>query len=445
MKNKSLRVLMIEDSEDDELLVIRTLKKGGYNPVCERVSSAAAMKKALQAKQWDIILCDYMMPGFNAPSAIYILKETNLNIPLIVVTATIGEETAIECMRFGAKDYVMKSNLSRLCPSISRSLEEAEIKNKHEQAEKLLRASEIRYRRLFESAKDGILILNCDTGIIVDVNPFLIELLGYSREQFIEKAVWELGPFKDIIPNRKKFLELQRQEYIRYDNMPLETIDGRLVNVEFVSNVYEEADANVIQCNIRDMTKRKEALKALQESERKYRELSTIDDLTQLYNSRHFYAQLKIETERSNRYEQPLTLLLMDIDKFKEFNDTYGHVEGDNVLSQFGKLLKGCLREIDSAYRYGGEEFTIILPMTTIEDGIIMGERIQAELIEKAFSPVSGENVFLTASIGLAQYKPNEEMKAFVRRVDKLMYQEKRKGRDKIYSEPTEKSVDSRQ
>ena len=92
--------------------------------------------------------------------------------------------------------------------------------------------------RLFESAKDGILILDGNTEIIVDVNPFLIELLGYSREQLIGKAVWELGPFKDIIPNRNKFLELQRQEYIRYENLPLETIDGRLVNVEFVSNVY---------------------------------------------------------------------------------------------------------------------------------------------------------------------------------------------------------------
>ncbi len=434
MKNQSLRVLMVEDSEDDELLLIRELKKGGYNSVYERVTSAAAMRKALKEKEWDIILCDYMLPRFNAPSAIYILKEANLDIPLIVVTGTVGEETAIECMRFGANDYIMKPNLSRLCPAISRALDEAEIKNKHKQAEELLNASEVRYRRLFESAKDGILILDCDTGTIIDVNPFLIDLLGYSREQFIEKAVWELGPFKDIIPNRNKFLELQRQEYIRYDNLPLETIDGRLVNVEFVSNVYEEADTKVIQCNIRDITKRKEALKALQESEKKYRELSIIDDLTQLYNSRHFYAQLKIETERSNRYEQPLTLLLMDIDKFKEFNDTYGHIEGDNVLSQFGKLLKGCLRETDSAYRYGGEEFTIILPMTTIEDGTIMAERIQAALREKAFSPVSGQKIYITASIGIAQYKPQEEMKAFVRRVDQLMYQAKKKRKHSLYA-----------
>lgn len=434
MKGKSLRVLMVEDSADDEQLLIRELKKGGYNPVYERVYSATAMKKALKEKQWDLILCDYMMPGFNAPSAIYILKETNIDIPLIVVTGTIGEETVIECMCFGAKDYIIKNKLSRLCPSISRALEEAEVKNKHKQAEELLIASEVRYRRLFESAKDGILILNCDTGIIVDVNPFLIDLLGYSREQFIEKAVWELGPFKDIIPNRKKFLELQRQEYIRYENLPLETIDGRLVNVEFVSNVYAEGDTNVIQCNIRDITERKEALKALQESEKKYRELSIIDDLTQLYNSRHFYAQLKIETERSNRYKQPLTLLLIDVDKFKKFNDTYGHIEGDNVLSQFGKLLKGCLRETDSAYRYGGEEFTIILPMTTIEDGTIMAERIQAELREKAFFPVSGQKVYITASIGLAQYKPQEEMIAFVRRADQLMYQAKKKRKHSLYA-----------
>jgi diguanylate cyclase (GGDEF)-like protein/PAS domain S-box-containing protein len=434
MKNNSLRVLIVEDSENDASLLIREIKKGGYNPSHERVTTPAAIKKAIKEKKWDIILCDYMIPRFNAPSVIYLLKEANIDIPLIVVTGAVGEETAIECMRFGAKNYIMKPNLSRLCPAISGALEEAEVKNKQKQAEELLNASEVRYRRLFESAKDGILILDCDTGIILDVNPFLIELLGYSREQFIEKAVWELGPFKDIIPNRNKFMELQRQEYIRYENLPLQSIDGRLINVEFVSNVYSEADTKVIQCNIRDITERKEALKALQESEKRYRELSIIDDLTQLYNSRYFYSQLRRETERSTRYEQPLTLMLMDIDKFKEFNDTYGHVEGDNVLSQFGKVVKLFLRETDSAYRYGGEEFTIILPMTTGEEGIIMAERIQSELREKAFSPVLDQKVYMTVSIGIAQYKSKEDMKAFVHRVDQLMYQDKRKRKHSIYS-----------
>jgi diguanylate cyclase (GGDEF)-like protein/PAS domain S-box-containing protein len=543
-----------------------------------------------------------------------------------------------------------------------------------------LSASEVRYRRLFESAKDGILILDGNTGRILDVNPFLIELLGYSREQFIRKFVWELGPFKDIIPNRNKFLELQRQGYIRYENLPLETIDGRFSHVEFVSNVYAVDHTKIIQCNIRDITERKNmenklinseekfrmlaesssfaimmhqgdhwiyanraaeeisdyteeelcgmhfwdivhpdyremvkqsgynrqqgkvmprayefkiiakngmekwvsltgnpikygdkptalisvtditerkiteaALKesedkfrtifensssamaiiesdttismvnkeycrislyeekdvigmswtkqlppedlkrleeynrerlidplnapsnyefsfyrkdgeirnglisvaflpntqkivasfiditerkraeeALRESEQRYRDLSIIDDLTQLYNSRHFYAQLEKEMERSNRYGQPLTLLMLDLDKFKDFNDTYGHVQGDYVLSRLGHAIKRSLREIDSAYRYGGEEFTIILPMTMSEEGITTAKRIQKELRKENFSLISGQEVHMTVSIGLAQYKPQEEIKRFVHRVDQFMYKVKKHGRGRI-------------
>jgi len=125
--------------------------------------------------------------------------------------------------------------------------------------EKALTASENRYRRLFESAKDGILILEWETGKIVDVNPFLIELLGYSREQFNEKAIWEIGLFKDIIANYEKFLVLQQQGFLRYENLPLETADGQIINVEFVSNVYLVDRHKVIQCNIRDITMRKRA------------------------------------------------------------------------------------------------------------------------------------------------------------------------------------------
>ena len=165
------------------------------------------------------------------------------------------------------------------------------------------------------------------------------------------------------------------------------------------------------------------------------RELSIIDDLTQLYNSRHFYAQLEREIERSNRYGHPLTLLLLDLDKFKDFNDTYGHVEGDYVLSRLGQVIKRCLRETDSAYRYGGEEFTIMLPMTTSEEGIVTAKRIQTEFRKENFSPVLGQEVYMTVSIGLAQYKPKEEIKAFVHRVDQLMYQAKKNGRDRICPE----------
>jgi PAS domain S-box-containing protein len=140
-------------------------------------------------------------------------------------------------------------------------------------AEESLIASEVRYRRLFEAARDGILILDAGTGMIVDVNPFLVGMLGFSREAFLGKKVWELGLFKDLFANQANFAELQKKEYIRYEDMPLETREGRRVEVEFVSNVYLVNQRKVIQCNIRDITERILAERALRASEQKYREL----------------------------------------------------------------------------------------------------------------------------------------------------------------------------
>jgi len=125
--------------------------------------------------------------------------------------------------------------------------------------EEEVRASEVRYRRLFETAKDGILILDAQTGMIVDVNPFLIELLDFPRESFLGKKVWELGFFKDIVANEANFAELQQKEYVRYEDMPLETSDGRQIEAEFVSNVYLVNQQKVIQCNIRNVTDRVQA------------------------------------------------------------------------------------------------------------------------------------------------------------------------------------------
>jgi diguanylate cyclase (GGDEF)-like protein/PAS domain S-box-containing protein len=173
----------------------------------------------------------------------------------------------------------------------------------------------------------------------------------------------------------------------------------------------------------------------LKESEQRYRELSIVDDLTRLYNSRYFYHQLKTEIDRSNRYEQPLTLLLLDLDNFKGFNDAYGHVEGDQVLWRLGHVIKRCLRETDFAFRYGGEEFTILLPMTTKADGAVTAERIRTEFKKETFSPAPDQDAHVTVSIGLAQYQKKEDMKAFVHRADQLMYQGKKNGKDRVCSE----------
>jgi len=126
-------------------------------------------------------------------------------------------------------------------------------------AEERLGVSELRYRRLFETTQDGILILDALEGKITDVNPFLIEMLGYSREEFIGKRLWEIGPFKDIEASQESLKELQTKGYVRYENLPLETKNGYQISVEFVSNIYEINGDRVIQCNVRDITKRKHA------------------------------------------------------------------------------------------------------------------------------------------------------------------------------------------
>jgi PAS domain S-box-containing protein len=127
------------------------------------------------------------------------------------------------------------------------------------QAETKLKASETRYRRLFETAQDGILILDADTGHINDVNPFLIDMLGYTPGEFLGKKLWQIGAFKDIQASRATFAELQSKGYVRYEDLPLTTKDGREIAVEFVSNVYPVNHHKVVQCNIRDITDRKKA------------------------------------------------------------------------------------------------------------------------------------------------------------------------------------------
>ncbi|MGA3279362.1 MAG: PAS domain S-box protein [Smithella sp.] len=181
---QSLRVLMIDDSENDVLLIIRELKKGGYNPVYERVETAVAMKKALKEKQWDIILCDYKMPNFNAFSAIAILKRANINVPLILISGAIGEETAVECMRLGAQDYIMKPNFSRLCPTIARELEETEVRNKKKLAEEALHHSEEKHRAILENIEEGYYEIDLK-GNFIFFNDSMCRILGYKQEEMM--------------------------------------------------------------------------------------------------------------------------------------------------------------------------------------------------------------------------------------------------------------------
>jgi diguanylate cyclase (GGDEF)-like protein len=173
----------------------------------------------------------------------------------------------------------------------------------------------------------------------------------------------------------------------------------------------------------------------------KLKRLSITDGLTKLYNSRYFYNQLKIEIDRTTRYQRPLSLLLLDIDKFKEYNDNYGHLEGDKVLIRLGQVIKSCLRKMDSAYRYGGEEFTVILPETEGDEAATVAERIRSAVeIEHFYPQKESEPVTITISIGVTEFTWQEEIAVFVQRADKAMYQSKQAGRNRVSSLFTSKS-----
>jgi diguanylate cyclase (GGDEF)-like protein len=160
--------------------------------------------------------------------------------------------------------------------------------------------------------------------------------------------------------------------------------------------------------------------------------LAITDGLTALFNSRHFHSQLELEADRSSRYKHPLSLLLIDIDRFKDFNDAFGHLEGDKVLVRFSQILKSCLRANDSAYRYGGEEFTVILPETSAEEARTVAQRIRLALEAERFTPVPGRRVTNTISIGVTEYCPIEDMTTFIRRADEAMYVSKQNGRNRV-------------
>jgi PAS domain S-box-containing protein len=285
-----LNLLIVEDSEDDADLLLRVLRPAGYEPAYEIVDTLPAMRMALEHKDWDVITSDHSMPQFSAPAALALAKELRPNSPFIVVSGENDLNLAVSLMKSGARDYIRKEELARLVPTIKEVMHEVEVGRERQRAEHLLQVSEARYRRLFETAQDGILILDADTGQITDVNPYLIKMLGYSQEYFVGKKLWEIGTFKDSEASKSTFLELQIQGYVRYEDLPLEASDERRIAVEFVSNVYMVGDKKVIQCNVRNITRRKEA-------EAKVRHLNT--ELEQRLQDRT--AQLEVlNTEAEN-------------------------------------------------------------------------------------------------------------------------------------------------
>jgi len=239
-------------------------------------------------------------------------------------------------------------------------------------AEQDLRASEVSYRRLFEAAKDGILILNVDTGRITDVNPFLVKLLGFSRKEMIGKTVAELSPFKDIESNQKMLKRLQEHKYVRYENLPLETRDGRHIAVEFVSNVYQSGDRKVIQCNVRDITERKK----------------TEERMNQLHKEAD---EARVMAEEANQVKSRFLANMSH-----ELRTPMGVVIGlSNILAMSRPLTKKQIEYVKTLQLSAGSLLTLIndlLDVSKIDSGVVVLEEVPfslGKLLEEVASMMS--------------------------------------------------------
>jgi diguanylate cyclase (GGDEF)-like protein/PAS domain S-box-containing protein len=269
--------------------------------------------------------------------------------------------------------------------------------------------------------------------MIEDVNPYLINMLGYSRDEFIKKKLWEVGAFKDIEANREAFETLQKNEYIRYEDLPLRAKNGQLMHVEFVSNVYMVSREKVIQCNVRDITARKQAQDDLRKSEALLRELAIRDYLTGLFNRRYMEETLERELLRAARKQVSLGIIMLDVDGFKQFNDLHGHALGDSILCELGKLLLTHVRGEDIACRYGGDEFILVLPGSPRS---VTRERAEliCELAKQIQPSFEGQALdAITLSLGVAVFPEDGSSSAAVlRAADDALYSAKRQGRGRV-------------
>ncbi|WP_230198994.1 response regulator [Geotalea daltonii] len=181
---RPLRILLVEDSEEDVLLLLRVLKDGGFEPVWQRVETAADMGRALAEQKWDLVISDYNMPQFDALEALNILHGSNLDLPFIIVSGKIGEDLAIAAMKSGAHDYLMKDNLSRLMPAVDRELREAADRQKHRSAQEDIRRGKMQWEAVFDSVSDLIIITDTEGRIT------LLFLCRHSRTEYRQALLW---------------------------------------------------------------------------------------------------------------------------------------------------------------------------------------------------------------------------------------------------------------
>ncbi len=275
MKNKTLRVLIIEDSEYDFSILLRELNKGIYEIDYTLILDASGLGNAL-LNDWDVIISDYSLPGFTGNDALKMCNEKGVDIPFIMVSGTVGEDIAVEMMKSGAKDYIMKNNLARLLPAITRELEDAKTRKERKEAEAALRVNEQLYHNLFDYGNEGLLLMTLD-GKLSDVNLAFADMHGYTKEELMNMNVKDLEVLKEntLETGAEILHHVEAGEVIRYEEEHYHK-DGHIFPVCVTISKINVGDEFYLSF-YQDITERREAAAAVQ---KKMDDLIWFNDIT---------------------------------------------------------------------------------------------------------------------------------------------------------------------
>ena len=273
-----VRVLLVEDDESDAELVVRELRRSGHTVDWERVQDERAMRAALERGTWDIILSDSSMPGFSAQAALAMVNELRIDVPFVIVSGTIGEEAAVNAMRAGARDFVLKDRRSRLPAVVQRELRESRLRAAHRAAEAAAHAADERYRLMFESSPLPMWVYDLETLRFVAVNEAAVRHYGYTEEEFSKLSILDLRSAEDAVRDRAgepaSADDVRTWRHLRKD--------GAVIDVELRAHDFQHAGRRVRLVLAHDVTERRRAVASVRRLEEQLRQSQKMDAVGRL-------------------------------------------------------------------------------------------------------------------------------------------------------------------
>ena len=416
--SKPLRILMIEDVEDDALLLVDYLQSGGLVFDWERIDTESDMIVKLK-ESWDMIFSDFSMPGFSGMRALEITRQHDPDVPFIFISGTIGEEMAVEAMKRGAQDYVMKDNLIRLLPAVDRELSDAQQRRKHRDAEK----GRTQLAMILEATPDLVAVLEL-SGQLRYLNGAGRRLIGLNpAEDVSHYYLHDLFPENIAQRLLGEAFTMAREQGVWHGETALRLADGEELPVSQVVLAHQDAagDTEYLSTIARDISERKRFEAKLQ-----YEAIH--DRLTGLPNRFFLVDRFKSALEYARRNQSHIAILFLDIDNFKRVNDNLGHAAGDILLRQVAHRLQGCLRSNDTVARHGGDEFTIVAgDLSDPEKVLVVLHKLNVAFERPVI--VHSQEVYVTFSVGIALYPHDGDgIETLLRHADIAMYRAKSAG-----------------